>query len=334
MHVMTSPKSDTNSEPNPLLEIQHLKVYFQNRPKLLGRKVTIYAVDDVTLTLQKGEVFGLVGESGSGKSTLARAIVKLNNATGGSIAYKGQSITKQDKKSSKEFSRHVQMIFQDPYESLNPQSDVFNAILGPSIIHGLAPKGRTQREARVAELLQRVGLDAASKMYRFPHELSGGERQRVAIARALSLEPDLVIADEAVSMLDVSVRLGILVLMMDLKKKFNLTYIFITHDLGVARYICSRIAVMYEGKIVEIADPDELITHPLHHYTSLLLASIPGSPMKTPDRPAESTVSSGPPIGCRFQSRCPAVLEKCRTNEPPLVELRKQHFAACHYPIA
>jgi len=331
---MISTKPETNPEPAPLLEIQNLKVYFQNRPSLFGRKVTIYAVDDVTLTLRKGEVFGLVGESGSGKSTLARAIVKLHSPTSGSVAYRGQNILKQSKKTSKEFRRHVQMIFQDPYESLNPQSDVLNAILEPSIIHGLAPKGKAEREAKVAELLESVGLDPASKMDRFPHELSGGERQRVAIARALSLEPDLVLADEAVSMLDVSVRLGILVLMMDLKKKFNLTYIFITHDLGVARYICSRIAVMYHGKIVEIAEPDELINHPLHHYTNLLLASIPGSPMETPDRPAESTANPfGPPRGCRFEPRCPAAQEKCRTEEPPLVELRKQHFAACHYPM-
>jgi oligopeptide/dipeptide ABC transporter ATP-binding protein len=315
-----------------LLEIRDLKVYFQNRPKLFGSKVTIYAVDDVTLTLRQGEVFGLVGESGSGKSTLARAIVKLTNPTSGSIIYRGRNILKQGKKASKEFRRHVQMIFQDPYESLNPQSDVLSAVIEPSIIHGLAPKGKAERQARVAELLESVGLDPSSKMDRFPHELSGGERQRVAIARALSLEPDLVIADEAVSMLDVSIRLGILVLMMDLKKRFNLTYIFITHDLGVARYICSRIAVMYHGKIVEIAEPDELINHPLHHYTSLLLASIPGSPIKTADRPGESNLSS-PPRGCRFEARCPAAQEKCRSDEPPLVELRKQHLVACHYPI-
>jgi oligopeptide/dipeptide ABC transporter ATP-binding protein len=333
---MLSPKTHENPGPSDaLVEIQHLKVYFQNRPNLFGKKVTILAVDDVTLSLKQGEVFGLVGESGSGKSTLARAIVKLQNPTGGSIDYRGQNITKQDKRATKEFRRHVQMIFQDPYESLNPQADVFSAVSEPAIIHGLAPKNKAQRHAKVTELLERVGLDPHSKMNRFPHELSGGERQRVAIARALSLEPDLVIADEAVSMLDVSVRLGILELMMDIKKRFNLTYIFITHDLGVARYICTRIAVMYQGKIVEIAQPDELIEHPLHHYTGLLLASIPGSPMKIPDQPADSTSNiTEPSKCCRFHSRCPAAQEKCRTVEPPLVEMRNQHFAACHYPIA
>ena len=214
---------------------------------MLGKKVTLHAVDDVTLTLKEGEVLGLVGESGSGKSTLARTIVKLHRATSGKVAYRGEDISKQDRKSSKEFRRHVQMIFQDPYESLNPQANVFNAVLEPLIIHGMA-KDRTKREAKVTELLVMVGLDPASKMDRFPHELSGGERQRVAIARALSLNPELLIADEPVSMLDVSIRLGVLNLMLELKERLKLTYLFITHDLGVARYIATRVAVMYSWK--------------------------------------------------------------------------------------
>ncbi len=302
---------------------------------MLGKKVTLHAVDDVTLTLKEGEVLGLVGESGSGKSTLARTIVKLNRATSGKVAYRGEDISKQDRKSSKEFRRHVQMIFQDPYESLNPQANVFNAVLEPLIIHGMA-KDRTKREAKVTELLVMVGLDPASKMDRFPHELSGGERQRVAIARALSLNPELLIADEPVSMLDVSIRLGVLNLMLELKERLKLTYLFITHDLGVARYIATRVAVMYHGKIVEITNPDELIAHPLHHYTKLLLASIPGSVLSEPSRQStEYTFNPAePPKGCRFHPRCAAAKEKCSTEEPTLTEIRKDHFVSCHYPLA
>ncbi len=302
---------------------------------MLGKKVTLHAVDDVTLTLKEGEVLGLVGESGSGKSTLARTIVKLHRPTSGQVTYRGEDIARQDRKSSKEFRRHVQMIFQDPYESLNPQANVFNAVLEPLIIHGLA-KDKTKREAKVTELLAMVGLDPASKMDRFPHELSGGERQRVAIARALSLNPELLIADEPVSMLDVSIRLGILNLMLELKERLKLTYLFITHDLGVAKYIATRVAVMYHGKIVEIANPDELIAHPLHHYTNLLLASIPGSKLSEPSRQStEYTFNPAePPQGCRFHPRCAAAKEKCSTDEPTLTEIRKDHFVACHYPLA
>src|SRR5208282_2424327 len=289
-----------------LVEVRTLKVYFQHRAAMLGKKVTVHAVDDVTLSLNEGEVLGLVGESGSGKSTLARTIVKLHNPTSGQVLYGGQDVFKQNKKSSKEFRRHVQMIFQDPYESLNPQANVYSAVLEPLIIHGLAPHDKSQRETKVSELLQTVGLDPASKMDRYPHELSGGERQRVAIARALSLDPDLLIADEPVSMLDVSIRLGILNLMLELKDRLKLTYLFITHDLGVARYIATRVAVMYHGKIVEIANPDELIAHPLHHYTKLLLASIPGSVLSEPSRQStEYTFNPAePPQGCRFHPRC------------------------------
>ncbi|HKM74915.1 MAG TPA: ABC transporter ATP-binding protein [Candidatus Bathyarchaeia archaeon] len=318
-----------------LVEIQNLKVYFHQRSTMLGKKVTLHAVDDVTLTLKEGEVLGLVGESGSGKSTLARTIVKLHRPTSGQVAYRGEDISRQDRKSSKEFRRHVQMIFQDPYESLNPQANVFNAVLEPLIIHGLA-RDKTEREAKVIELLRMVGLDPASKMDRFPHELSGGERQRVAIARALSLNPELLIADEPVSMLDVSIRLGILNLMLELKERLKLTYLFITHDLGVARYIATTVAVMYHGKIVEIANPDELIAHPLHHYTNLLLASIPGSELSEPSRQStEYTFNPAePPQGCRFHPRCAAAKEKCSTEEPTLTEIRKDHFVSCHYPLA
>jgi oligopeptide/dipeptide ABC transporter ATP-binding protein len=229
------------------------------------------------------------------------------------------------------------MIFQDPYESLNPQSTVFNTVIEPRIIHGLA-KSNEEKEATASRLLGLVGLDASTKLYRYPHELSGGERQRVAIARALSLEPELLVADEPVSMLDVSIRLGILHLLQTLKEDLKLTYLVITHDLGVARYIGTRIAVMYFGQIVEIAETDELINHPMHHYTNLLLSSIPGSENPQPLAAGAdvdfSYSAAEPPSGCRFRTRCPKAQEKCASIEPKLTELTSGHFVACHYPIS
>jgi oligopeptide/dipeptide ABC transporter ATP-binding protein len=320
-----------------ILQIQNLKVYFHRRDKLIGRKTTIHAVDDVTLTLSIGETLSLVGESGSGKSTLARTVVKLNEPTVGAILFHNRDIFKQNKKESKEFRGRVQMIFQDPYESLNPQSTVYNTVMEPIIIHGLASKGKDEREAMASRLLKMVGLDPATKLYRYPHELSGGERQRVAIARALSLEPELLVADEPVSMLDVSIRLEILHLLQTLKDNLKLTYFLITHDLGVARYIGTRIAVMYFGQIVETAETDELINHPKHHYTNLLLSSIPGSE-KAQALAAGADVdfsysAAQPPAGCRFHTRCPNAGEKCTSVEPKLSEISNGHFVACHYPL-
>jgi len=321
----------------PILEVRGLKVYFQKRQSIIGRKTTIHAVDDVTITIDPGEILSLVGESGSGKSTLARTIVKLNEPTSGQIFYHGQDVFKQTRKETKQLRRRVQMIFQDPYESLNPRSTVFDTIVEPSVIHGLVTRNKKDRTAIVERMLKLVGLDPATKMDRYPHQLSGGERQRVAIARALSLEPDLLIADEPVSMLDVSIRLGILHLLQTLKEELKLTYLFITHDLGVARYISARIAVMYFGKIVEVAETDDLINHPLHHYTNLLLASVPGSEnpqMVTAKLDVEYASNlAAPPSGCRFHPRCPYAKEKCTVEEPKLVELRQGHYAACHYPL-
>lgn len=297
----------------------------------------IHAVDDVTLKLVKGETLSLVGESGSGKSTLARTVVKLNEPSAGTILFHNQDVFKQNRKQSKEYRRRVQMIFQDPYESLNPQSTVFNTVIEPRIIHGLA-KSNDEKAATASRLLGLVGLDASTKFYRYPHELSGGERQRVAIARALSLEPELLVADEPVSMLDVSIRLGILHLLQTLKEDLKLTYLVITHDLGVARYIGTRIAVMYFGQIVEIAETDELINHPMHHYTNLLLSSIPGSENPQPLAGGAdvdfSYSAAEPPSGCRFRTRCPMAKEKCASIEPKLTELASGHFVACHYPIS
>jgi len=228
------------------------------------------------------------------------------------------------------------MIFQDPYESLNPQSTVFNAVTEPRIIHGLA-RDKSEKEEAASRLLGLVGLDASTKLYRYPHELSGGERQRVAIARALSLEPEFLVADEPVSMLDVSIRLGVLNLLQTLKQNLNLTYLVITHDLGVARYIGTRIAVMYFGQIVELAETDELINNPKHHYTNLLLSSIPGfenpQPLAVGADVDFSYSAAEPPSGCRFHTRCPMAQESCSSTEPPLRELTPGHFVACHYPL-
>lgn len=320
-----------------ILQLRKLKVYFHRRERLLGRKTVIHAVDDVTLTLNQGETLSLVGESGSGKSTLARAVMKLDKPTAGTILFHNKEILKQKKRELKEFRRRVQMIFQDPYESLNPQSTVFTTIIEPRVIHGLVSGGKDERKAIASRLLTMVGLDPSTKLYRYPHELSGGERQRVAIARALSLEPELLIADEPVSMLDVSIRLGILHLLQTLKDQLKLTYLFITHDLGVARYIGTRIAVMYFGQVVEIAETEELINHPKHHYTNLLLSSIPGSEKEQPLAAGAdvdySHSATEPPSGCRFRTRCPNAKEKCALVEPILIEITSGHYAACHYPL-
>jgi oligopeptide transport system ATP-binding protein len=323
--------------PGEILQIRNLKVYFHRRDRLIGRKTTIHAVDDVTLTLNKGETLSLVGESGSGKSTLARTVMKLSEPTVGTILFRDQNIFKQKKRESKEFRRRVQMIFQDPYESLNPQSTVFNIVIEPRIIHGLTSKSKDQRESMASRLLNMVGLDPTTKLYRYPHELSGGERQRVAIARALSLEPELLVADEPVSMLDVSIRLEVLHLLQTLKDNLKLTYFVITHDLGVARYIGTRIAVMYFGQIVEIAETDELINNPKHHYTNLLLSSIPGSEkaqaLAVGADVDYSYSAAEPPTGCRFHTRCPNARERCASVEPKLTEIITGHFVACHYPL-
>lgn len=330
-------ESLTEDNHRPILEIKGLKVYFQKRRNIIGRKQIIHAVDDVALAVAPGEVLSLVGESGSGKSTLARTIVKLNQPTAGEIFYRGKDVFKLRREETKRFRRRVQMIFQDPYESLNPHSTAFESIIEPSIIHGLVPRTKEARIAVVNRLLRLVGLDPATRRDRYPHQLSGGERQRVAIARALSLEPDLLIADEPVSMLDVSIRLGVLHLLQTLKEELKLTYLFITHDLGVARYISTRIAVMYFGKIVEIAQNEELITHPLHHYTNLLLSSVPGSEIQhaitTKIDVEYASNLADPPSGCRFHPRCPAAKEKCSIEEPRLIELTAGHYVACHYPL-
>lgn len=274
----------------PLLEVRDLTVRFVTGRGLLGKKV-ITAVDSVSVSVKKGEVMGLVGESGSGKTTLARTVVKLVKPHSGSVLFKGTDIFGVRGDAAKAYRRQVQMIFQDPYESLNPRASSEKAIGEPLVVHGLAGNPSARRE-RVIRLIEMVGLNPEAVSKKFPHELSGGERQRISIARALALSPELLMADEPVSMLDMSIRIGVLDLLKELKRKLDLTVVFITHDLGVARYFCDRIAVMFRGKLMEVATTEELIRHPSTSYTRMLLDSVP-NPKKGNDHTGGNASTHG-----------------------------------------
>ncbi len=317
----------------PLLEVTNLKTHFPIRKGVFSRvSGHVYAVDGVTISMQDGETLGLVGESGSGKSTLGKSIMRLVEPTSGEIKISGTEITGLNKQDMFVHRRQVQMVFQDPYSSLNPRIPVGKIVAEALQIHGIA----TGKEAEdmVKDIFQRVGL-RPSQMRNYANEFSGGQRQRIGIARALALNPKLIIADEPVSALDVSVQAQVINLFMDLQKEYGLSYFFIAHDLAVVAQICHRIAVMYLGKIVEIADRDELFKSPLHPYTRALLASIP---IPNPEiRPAKDRVLQGdipspsnPPKGCRFHTRCPLVEEKCRIDTPEFKEVSPGHWAACH----
>lgn len=314
----------------PLLQVKDLKIYYPVRAKnALGGSVSyLHAVDDVSFDVYKGETFGIVGESGCGKSTTGRGIVGLLEPTAGSILFEGKDIKGY---SRREMARHIQIIFQDPYSSLDPRMTVGRCIEEPLDVHKVGIK--SERWSKVLELMQEVGLreDQAS---RFPHEFSGGQRQRIGVARAIALQPDLVICDEPVSALDVSIQAQILNLMRDLQKKYNLTYIFISHNLSVVKHLCDRIAVMYLGHIVELADKKSLFDNPAHPYTKALLAAIP---VPDPDVPSMVGTLSGdvpspldPPKGCCFHTRCPYADERCRTEVPKLHEIEPGHTVACH----
>ena len=257
----------------PLLELKDLTVKFASGRGLFAKQV-LTAVDGVSISIKKGETLGLVGQSGSGKTTLARAVVKLAKPQSGSVLFKGKDILDQRRKEAKEYRRQVQMIFQDPYESLNPRATVERAIEEPLVIHKLAGNSSSRKE-RTLNLIRMVGLDPEAVSKKYPHELSGGERQRTSIARALAVTPELLLADEPVSMLDVSIRIGIIDLLKELKRELDLTVVFITHDLGVARYFCDRIAVMFKGKLIEVATTEELLRHPSDPYTRQLLEAVP-----------------------------------------------------------
>lgn len=317
----------------PLLEVKNLKTYFPIRSPILSRTIgQVYALDGVNLHINEGETVGLVGESGSGKSTLGKSILRLVEPTSGEIKIQGKDVSKLSKSDMFPFRRNVQIVFQDPYSSLNPRIPVGKIVSETMKVHGLATG--SEAEEKVRGLFERVGL-RASQTLNYANEFSGGQRQRIGIARALALNPKLIIADEPVSALDVSVQAQIINLFMDLQEEYGLSYLFIAHDLAVVAHICHRIAVMYLGKIVEISDKRELFVNPKHPYTQALLSSIPNPNPETKTLTGELIEGDipsprSPPPGCRFHTRCSLAEEKCRLEEPKMTETSPGHMVSCH----
>jgi oligopeptide/dipeptide ABC transporter ATP-binding protein len=319
----------------PLVEVKHLKKYFPIRTGLFSKVVgNVRAVDDVSFTIQPGETFGLVGESGCGKSTLGRVMLRLQDATAGEVNFDGRNLLTMGGNDLRAMRKEMQVIFQDPFGSLNPRFTVGDIIGEPLRVHHVA-SGQA-REDRVAELLERVGLSATWRN-RYPHEFSGGQRQRIGIARALALNPRFIVADEAVSALDVSVQSQVINLLSDLQEQMGLTYLFIAHGLNVVRHISTRIGVMYLGKMVEVATSEELFNRPAHPYTGALLSA---APMANPRQRRERIILKGdvpspanPPSGCRFHTRCPIAQPVCSQQEPALQQVAPGHSAACHFPM-
>lgn len=317
------------AEKEVLIEVKDLKKYFP-----AGRKATLKAVDGVNFKIYKGETLGLVGESGCGKTTCGKTVMGLYQATGGQVIFDGVDIHSLSKQEKKEFTKRAQIIFQDPYSSLNPRMTVED-IIGEGIdIHGLY-KGEERRN-RIHQLLEMVGLNKEHAL-RFPHEFSGGQRQRIGIARSLAVNPKFVVCDEAVSALDVSIQSQIINLLLDLKEQNNLTYLFISHDLSVIKYISDRIGVMYLGNMVELSTTEKLFAHPYHPYTEALLSAIPTTDV---DKKQEAIILEGdipspinPPKGCKFHTRCPYCTEVCEKVTPEFEEVEPGHFVACHHKL-
>jgi len=324
-----------SAEAQPLLEVRGLRMHFPVTEGMIARRHIgdVKAVDGVDLTIRRGETLGLVGESGCGKTTMGRCILRLEKPTAGEILYDGVDIAKLDRRELVALRRRIQVIFQDPYSSLNPRQKVGSIIGEPMMVHGVE-KDAKRRTERVRELLSVCGLNP-NFADRYPHEMSGGQRQRVGIARALALNPEFIVCDEAVSALDVSIQAQIINLLEDLRDKFNLTYLFIAHDLSVVRHLCQRVAVMYLGRVVELAECDDVFDHPLHPYTKALLGAVPvPDPAVEAERafqPVAGEVPSpiNPPPGCVFHPRCSIAIANCRVTRPELRELRPGHWAAC-----
>jgi oligopeptide/dipeptide ABC transporter ATP-binding protein len=320
-----------------LLEVEHLQLHFPIKRGILVDRVVgrVHAVDDISFTLHEGETLGLVGESGCGKTTLSRTVMRLLEPTGGTVRFRGDDVTHASRRQLMTLRREMQMVFQDPFASLNPRKRI-GQIVGVALHRAGKDQGDVERQVR--ELLERVGL-SPEHLNRFPHEFSGGQRQRIGVARALAVEPRLIVLDEPVSALDVSIQAQIINLLEDLQDDLGLTYLFVAHDLSVVRHVSDRIAVMYLGKLMEVSPAEELYTKPIHPYTAALLEAIP-IPDPRENRTRRRSVVAGeppnpidPPPGCVFHPRCPRATDVCKTVEPPLTQYANGHLAACHHPL-
>jgi oligopeptide transport system ATP-binding protein len=336
--VERTPGSTASGGKRLLVEIKDLKKYFPIRSGIIIQRevAAVKAVDGVSFDILEGETLGLVGETGCGKSTTGRTILQLYRATSGSVKFEGQELTTLKGEPLRKMRRKMQMVFQDPYASLNPRMSVGRIVAEPLVVHNIGT--RKEREERVAELLELVGLNPYF-VRRYPHEFSGGQRQRIGLARSLALNPNFIVADEPISALDVSIQAQVVNLLQRLQQDLNLTYLFIAHDLSMVRHLCDRVAVMYLGKIAEVAESEELYTNPLHPYTQALLSAVP-VPDPVVEEKRQRIILKGdvpspvnPPKGCHFNTRCPVSIDVCYEQDPELIEVQPEHWVACHRVI-